>query len=267
MDEKTLNTYLAFAKTVAEKAGAIMQQYYREDQEVTLKSDNSPVTIADQTINQVLIEEVQKTFPEHGVLGEEESWHEDRDFVWVCDPIDGTFSYTMHVPLAMFSVALVVSGRPVVATAYNPWTDALYEAAAGKGSRRNGQPIHVSNTAWGERTSLLGSSHGGSREPVDDPVLWKELQQKKVHVTKLPGTVFKGCLVAEGSADGRIFIHNGAHDIAAIKLIIEEAGGTVTDLAGNEQPYNQPINGAVMSNGVIHEDLIRLVQQHANLRD
>lgn len=267
MDEKNLQEYLAFAKTIAEKAGEIMNSYYRADQSVEIKSDATPVTVADKAINDLLIEEVKKQYPYHGVLGEEASWNETRSELWVCDPIDGTVSFIMHVPLAMFSLAFVEDGVPKVAVAYSPWTQAMYWAVLGGGSHRNGEPIAVSGRDWGQRTMLLGSSHGGSREPVDHPKIWKELYQAGVNVTKLPGTVFKGCLVAEGSADGRIFVHNGAHDIAAIKLIIEEAGGKVTDLTGSEQPYSQAINGAVMSNGLIHAKLLGLVEQYANTRD
>ncbi len=92
---------------MAKRAGELMKQFYRADQKVEVKNDNSPVTIADKTINQELISRVKERFPDHGVLGEEASWHEDRDIVWVCDPIDGTVAYILHLPTSMFSLALV----------------------------------------------------------------------------------------------------------------------------------------------------------------
>lgn len=264
-DEKT--QYLLFAKALAKKAGEIMQQYYRADQHIELKADESPVTIADKAINSYVIEQVQKKYPNHGVLGEEESWKAESELLWVCDPIDGTVAYIMHMPLSMFSLALVRNGVPVLAVAYNPWTNDIYSASQGSGAYRNEQKISVSERTWHDRPRILTSSHTGSREPADHLAIWQELQKLRISTSRVPGTVFKGCLVAEGSADGRIFVHDGAHDIAAIKLIIEEAGGKVTDISGGEQRYDQPINGAVMSNGLIHQELLDLVKQHENIRD
>jgi fructose-1,6-bisphosphatase/inositol monophosphatase family enzyme len=268
MNDLQLRGYIDFAKKVALKAGVIMNKYFYADQRIEIKSDSSPVTIADKEINSLLIDLVKKHYPDHGVRGEEESWCPEEKILWVCDPIDGTKAFTVHMPLAMFSLALVEDGRPILAAAYNPFTDTLYEAQLGQGARRNGETIHVSDRSWGAGLQLVGSGHGiYSHEPVDSPLFLEELQRQKITVSNVPSTVFKGCLIAEGSLDGRTFMHSGAHDIAAIKLIIEEAGGKVTDLAGDEQRYDQPINGAIMSNGLIHDELLDLVGRHANLRD
>lgn len=267
MNEKEALLYLDFAKSMAYQAGEVMKQYYYGNQQIEIKNDNSPVTIADTAINSLLIKKVQELFPKTGVLGEEESWNSDCDELWVCDPIDGTKAYILKIPVAMFSLAFVRNGEPLVAVAYNPWTDQLYEATKGGGAKRNNEVIAVSKRAWNTGVQLLGSSHPGpSGEPVDSIEVWGLLQQNNTSVTNVPGSVFKGCLVAEGSADGRTFMHNGAHDIAAIKLIIEEAGGKVTDLQGNEQRYDRAINGAIMSNGMIHNELLQLVRQRANTR-
>ncbi len=247
---------LTFAKDMAKRAGELMKQFYRADQKVEVKNDNSPVTIADKTINQELISRVKERFPDHGVLGEEASWHEDRDIVWVCDPIDGTVAYILHLPTSMFSLALVENGKPVVAVAYNPWTDELYSAVRGSGAYRNNTPITVSKKMWGPGVHLMGSS-GGKLEPVD-----KKRQTLEAHgfyVSNVHGTVFKGCLVAEGSIDARSFMHTGAHDVAAVCLLVEEAGGKVTDLAGKDQRYDKPVNGCVMSNGIVHDEFLKLV--------
>lgn len=267
MDSTELHEYMQFAKKAARMAGDVMQAYYYADQHVEIKDDDSPVTIADKEINAKLIDLVKAEYPLHGVLGEEESWNPERNLLWVCDPIDGTQAFMSHLPMSMFSLALVEDGRPLVAVAYNPWTNQLYEATKGSGALRNGVSIAVSDRKWAAKAVVLGSSSAISRaEAVDNSAIRAELWKKSIAVINAPGTVFKGCLVAEGSADGRTFVHSGAHDVAAIKLIIEEAGGKVTDLDGNEQRYDGPINGAVMSNGVIHDELLNLVKQHANTR-
>jgi fructose-1,6-bisphosphatase/inositol monophosphatase family enzyme len=247
---------LAFAKKMASEAGEIMRKYYRRNQQVLFKKDHSPVTIADRTINNHLIEWVKKEFPDHGVLGEESSWEPTRNNVWVCDPIDGTVAYILHLPTSMFSVALVIDGQPVVAVALNPWTDELYWAVKDGGAWRNSEKINVSQKKWEAGIHLAGSS-GGNKEPVDKKR--KDLESKQFYVSNVHGTVFKGCLIAEGSLEARSFMHSGAHDVAAIKLIIEEAGGKVTDLDGNDQRYDRPVNGCVMSNGLVHDEFLALV--------
>lgn len=246
---------LAFAKELAYEAGEIMKKYYRVDQQVETKVDDTPVTIADKQVNDLVIEHIKAMFPDDGVMGEEASWHADRHRLWVCDPIDGTIGYTMRIPTSMFSLALVIDGKPVIAVTYNPRVDELYHAVLGEGAFMNDQSINVSARSWGEDVRITTSSHESifrSKELV------KELSKQRVFVHALLGLVHQGCLIAEGAIEGRIFSYHGAHDIAAVKLIIEEAGGKVTDLDGNEQRYDQPINGAIMSNGLIHDKLLEL---------
>lgn len=248
---------LEFAKSMAHDAGEVMEKYYRIDQGVEIKSDSTPVTIADTEINNLLIERVKMEFPEYGVLGEEASWNEDRETLWVCDPIDGTPAFIYHVPTFMFSLALVVNGEPVLGLAFNAMTGDTYRATKGAGAFLNDKTINTSTRKWNDEARLAGSSDGA----VDGMSSAAALREQGIKVVNSFGAVFKGCLIAEGSLDGRVFIHNGAHDIAAIKLLIEEAGGKVTSLDGNEQRYDRRINGAVMSNGLIHDELLQLVRE------
>ncbi len=247
---------LEFAKNMSTVAGEIMKKYYRVDQGVEIKEDNTPVTLADKEINDLLIESVKKEFPDYGVLGEEANWNEDREKLWVCDPIDGTPAFIYHIPTFMFSLALVVDGDPVIGVAFNATTNDIYQAERGKGSFLNGKAISTSSRRWGNEARLAGSSDGAV-----DGLSTSALKEQGIKVINSFGAVFKGCMIAEGSLDGRVFVHNGAHDIAAVKLIIEEAGGKVTDLDGNEQRYDNQINGAVMSNGLVHDNLLQLVKE------
>ncbi len=250
---------LEFAKNMATVAGEIMKKYYRIDQGVEIKEDSTPVTIADKEINDLLIETVKTEFPDYGVLGEEASWNEDREKLWVCDPIDGTIGYMLHIPTSAFSLALVIDGVPKIAIAYNPWVDELYSAVEGKGAFLGDKQIHVSDKKWGERLHIAQSS--GGKDPFRDRELVSNLASQQAFVNSSPGIVYHGCLIADGSIEGRVFLYHTAHDIAATKLIIEEAGGKVTDLGGNEQRYDRKINGAIMSNGLIHDELVKIVRQ------
>ena len=250
---------IEFAKSMAADAGKIMKKYYRIDQGVEIKDDTTPVTLADTEINSLLIERVKAEFSDCGVLGEEESWNEDREKLWVCDPIDGTVGFILHIPTSAFSLAYVVDGVVKAAVAYNPFVDELYYAVIGGGAFRNGQPIKVSTKSWGEQVHIAQSS--GGKDPFRDVELVAHLASQKIYINSSPGIVYHGCLIAEGSIEGRVFMYHTAHDIAAVKLIIEEAGGKVTDIDGNEQRYDRKLNGAVMSNGLIHDELLKIMKE------
>jgi fructose-1,6-bisphosphatase/inositol monophosphatase family enzyme len=250
---------LEFAKNMAAEAGKIMKKYYRIDQGIEIKSDSTPVTIADKAVNDLLIERVKVEFSDCGVLGEEESWNEDREKLWVCDPIDGTVGFILHIPTSAFSLAYIVDGVVKAAVAYNPWVDELYHAVVGGGAYRGDQPIKVSTKKWGEYIHIANSSGGHDIFRNNDLV--KRLASEKVFINSSPGIVYHGCLIAEGSLEGRTFVYHTAHDIAAVKLIIEEAGGKVTDIDGNEQRYDRKLNGALMSNGLIHDKLLEVAKE------
>lgn len=264
MNEDELKKCAEFAREMAAEAGNIMRKYADMDQQVERKGDNSPVTIADTTINSVLIERVKQAFPDHGVLGEEESYEADRNKLWVCDPIDGTVSFILHAPVSMFSAAFVVDGEVLVAVTYNPWTDELFEAVKGGGATKNGKPIHVSNRTWGNGAIIVSTSDPAHKPyPTDSPESTLRIRSEGNRLFFLSGGVFKGMMIAQGYADGYIFPYDTAHDIAAVKLIVEEAGGSVTNLAGEEQRYDQKISGAIVSHKGVHTQLREISEDYA----
>lgn len=249
-------TLLTFACDLARQAGDIMRYYFNEaDKKVTRKANNTPVSEADIKINQLLIDRVRQTFPAHGVLGEEQSLHADRAELWVCDPIDGTVSFILGVPTAMFSLAYVVEGVPQVAVMYEPMLDKMFTAVKGEGAFLGNTRLHVSM-----RDSLQGALVGitaSVNQLIKRQSFCKTLTRQGAHLSTVPGNVFKGSLVAQGKLDGYVFPGRSAHDIAAEKLIIEEAGGKVTSLDGVDQKYNTAIRGALITNGQIHDQLVQ----------
>lgn len=254
---------MAFATEIAEHAGVVMLDYfYRQDQGVATKDDTTLVTEADQKINDYLIAQVKQRLPQYGVLGEEASWQADKNKLWVCDPIDGTDGFIDGVPTAMFSLAFVANGSVVLGVMYDPYQKRLLSAIKGKGAMLNGGSISVSqkdNIKQAKVFTVSGVS--GFLERVE---LYKDLMAQGAYVKLVPGNVFKSSLIATGKADGYYFPGKKAHDIAAAKLIVEEAGGKVTDLDGNEQPYNGSIRGAIISNGQIHNELVAAVRRYGS---
>ena len=254
------NEYLEFAKNIAYKANEIMLKYYNCDKKSDYKNDNTIVTIADKKINNYLIKEVKVKYPNHSVDGEEESIG-SSDYVWICDPIDGTAMYAREIPVCVFSLALSIKGKIVVGVVYDPFNDNMYYASLGNGAYKNDLKIHVNNYNLDDKESLVHyDMHPSFEYDIYDVI--KELE-KRTYIVSI-GSVIRACMcIAEGNFNLAIFpgtIHKNC-DIAAVKIIVEEAGGTVTDLFGNDQRYDKNINGAIISNGIVHNEVVDLIKE------
>ena len=255
------NGYLNFAIDIAKYAGKVILKYFSQDNGQKYKDDNTIVTLADTEINSYLITKVKEKYPNHAVDGEEEQFGKSN-YKWVCDPVDGTAMYARHIPVAVFSLALVIDGIPVLGVIYDPFTDNLYSAIKGQGAYKNSKPINVNNYKLDDIKSVANFDIWPKAE-YDIIDVIKELGKKTYFVAI--GSVIRACTcVASGEFNLAIFPgtkHKNC-DIAAAKVIVEEAGGKVTDLFGKEQRYDQNINGAIISNGVVHDEVIKEIKNH-----
>lgn len=255
--------YLQFAKDIAYKAGEIMLKYFKEDNKASYKGDKTIVTLADKEINSYLISRVKEKFPTHSVDGEEEQFGKSN-YVWVCDPVDGTAMYARHIPVAVFSLALVIDGVSTVGVVYDPFTDNLYSAIKGKGAYKNGEKICVNEYQLDDIRSVSNFDMWSKSEYNVYDVI-KMLGEKTYFVSI--GSVIRGAMcVADGEFSMAIFPGTKRKncDIAAAKVIVEEAGGRVTDIFGNEQRYDRDINGAIISNGLVHDEVLKTVNKNLN---
>lgn len=260
-----MTPYLDFAKDLADQAGEIMLQYFQVGVANDLKEQegNTPVTIADKTINSLVIETVRKQYPTHAVIGEEESFgRKDADYVWVCDPIDGTTPYVMGVPTNVFSLAMIDAkdGQPVAAVVYDPYMKRKYWATKDGGAFMNGQPIHVNEVDTLDQ-AIIGGSSKRSKE-IQTANFRGAVIDKCYRPIIMNSIIYEAMLVATGQIAATVFVGAGCHDVATSKLIVEEAGGRVTDVFGHEQRYDQTIKGAIISNGLIHDELVELAKAY-----
>jgi myo-inositol-1(or 4)-monophosphatase len=260
-----------FAIDFAKKAGAIMRKYFTVGLAKETKDDanQSPVTIADLEINAALIDAVRAQFPTHSVLAEEESFFTEPrgEYLWVCDPVDGTRPFAMGIPISAFSLALTKDGESILGVICDPWNDRIFVGEKGKGAYMNGKQIRVS-----DRATLKGAqgdvefTKKGKYDILDLPrALLKDAGVSSV--AKIPSIVYISSLVAAGQFDFVVFPMTTGHDIAAAKIIVEEAGGTVTSMMGEEQrfDYDNTIDGALVTNGKIHNELLSVVKRVATL--
>lgn len=259
LQPEELSSRLSWAEEIARDAGRMMLEFASSGElGVVIKLDKTQVTEADKAINAMVIARARKAYPRDGVLGEEASENADRKLLWVCDPIDDTNGYILGMTSAMFSLALVEEGQPVVAVLYEPRLDRMFTATKGGGAFENGQPIRVTGQ------SLLSGAQVAYSPTYSQLIIrlafYDSAVEAGVKLVPANGAAYKGILTATGMVDAFIFPGRGAHDVAALKLIVEEAGGKVTDLYGKEQRYDQKTYGAIVSNGRLHDQLVKLVQ-------
>jgi len=250
---------LEFAKKLARKAGKIMLEYFSIDKQIKYKDDASPVTIADEKVNRLVIEELTKKFS-YGIIGEEESTTQygKQDTVWICDPIDGTKAFIYGLPTAMFSLGLVHKGKSVMGVAYDPFLDRMFYASRGNGSYCNGLKLKVS-----DGSNLKGHNVGiisDAKELIKVKDTIEKLARKGANAVYVEGAVYKSCLVAEGKFVGYFSDLPKTHDLAAVSVILEEAGGKITAPDGSPLDFSKYFEGAVVSNGKVHNELLELLE-------
>ncbi len=258
-----MNRYLDTALELAQQAGQIMLQHFDNGVVVNLKDDNTPVTIADETINQLVIDRICDQYPSHGVIGEEGSVERpDSSFQWVCDPIDGTLPYTLGIPTNVFSLALTEEGDPVVAVVADPYLEKLYTATKGDGAFCNEVSIGVSKKDTFDGAIMNVSGRSGNNAAVLGGPLYADLEQLGGHMLHHSSMVYEAVLVASGKFDAAVFTKQTPWDAAAAALIVEEAGGRVTDVSGLPQRYDRPLRGTIFSNGFLHDEMVEIAARH-----
>lgn len=258
--ENSYKKELLVAKKIAYASGRVMRRYFlANDQGKEIKKDNSLVTVADKKINSLVIKEISRNFDD-GVIGEEKSSTKyGMGRRWFCDPIDGTKAFVWGTPTAMFSLALVVDGKPVLGVAYDPFLDMLYEAVQGCGSYCNRKRIHVSDKGLsGEHVAVTSSL----RKVLKNFRPISSLIREGVRVATFSGAVYKACLVARGKFVGYFEAGVNAHDMAAVHVIVKEAGGKCTRYDGTEPDYSAPFKSAVISNRKVHKKLVEIANLH-----
>jgi len=256
---------LEFALTLADRADAIsLSRYQALDLEITTKPDNSPVTDADKAVERAIIDAIATKYPSDGVVGEEFGSSGSKDRYWVIDPIDGTKNFVRGVPTWATLIALVENEEVVASVVSSPALYRRWYASAGGGAfvveggsvKASPAPrkLNVSKVSQLSDASITYSDFQGwgARRANFEKLLdgaWR---------TRGLGDFWSHMLVAEGAVDVAIEPSLALWDMAALDLIVREAGGKFTSLDGVDGPFGP---NAVSSNGVIHGAVITALNQ------
>jgi myo-inositol-1(or 4)-monophosphatase len=219
---------------------------------------NNPVTEADHAAEKAIIAVIRNRYPDHFILTEESGkLGNPADITWIIDPIDGTVNFAHGIPVCCVSIGVEKNGEMILGAVYNPLMDELFVAEKGEGATLNGKAIRVSNTQKLSGACLAtGFPYSYPTDGGPLPV-FEKLIRAGVAVRRLGSAALDLCWVAAGRFDGYYEHSLNAWDSAAGYLIVEEAGGMVTDFAGNTYSPYQP--QLLATNGIIHEELKNII--------
>lgn len=245
----------------AERAGAILKQYYGSNFKISNKEGvNNLVTEADHAAEKVIMDTIREVFPDHYILSEESGeMPTSSEYKWIIDPLDGTVNFAHGLPLCCVSIGLEQGGEMLMGAVYNPFFNEFYFAQKGYGATLNDQIIHVSKeTEVGKACLVTGFPYSFLVEENGPLDVFCRMIRAGVPVRRLGSAAMDLCWVAAGRFEG-FFEHKlNAWDSAAGFLIVEEAGGKVTDYKGvRYSPYQPQI---VATNGKIHDELLLWIE-------
>ncbi|MEO8403375.1 MAG: inositol monophosphatase family protein [Chitinophagaceae bacterium] len=251
----------------AAKAGAAeIQRFFNKEFKITNKEGvNNPVTEADHASEKAIFEVIKSKFPDHYILSEEAGEIvQDSNYKWIVDPIDGTINFAHGIPLNCVSIGIEHNGEMILGAVYNPHLNEFFLAEKGKGATLNDKPIHVSNETEAIKACLVtGFPYTYINIPNGPLEIFERFIRKGVPVRRLGSAAIDLCWVACGRFDGFYEHKLEAWDSAAGYLIVEEAGGRVTDLVGNKfSPYQHKI---LATNGKIHDEMLDVINLRKEL--
>jgi myo-inositol-1(or 4)-monophosphatase len=249
------------AQRLAREAGRIQRDRYETDIEIRTKSAAIDlVTEVDHACEKLIVDALTRERPEDAILAEEGGGtdYEGAAWRWVIDPLDGTTNYAHGYPRFCVSIGVEHHGERTVGVVYDPLLDELYSAVRGGGASCNGRPIGVSPEAdFANALLATGFAYDVHRSLEDNLNHFADVVKRARAVRRDGSAALDLCYVAAGRFDGFWEMKLHAWDVAAGLLIVEEAGGRISNMTGG--PADRSGNQTVATNGHIHDTLIRLL--------
>lgn len=242
------------------RAGQILTDYFQKNKKLLKirKHSKEIVTFYDKLIDKFLIKEIEKRFPDHNFLTEESGFkNKNSDFTWLIDSLDGTSNFAVGNPLFSISIALIKNKKLILGAIYSPIIDELYFTEKGKGAFLNNQKIKVS------RINRLAKGYlyfceGGELNRKRTFKIIKKIYPHVIELRKLGSAALEAAWVAAGKGEGYLTTKINPWDVGAGVLIVEEAGGKVTDFKNKTWQLIQ--TDFIASNGKVHPGIVKLVK-------
>jgi myo-inositol-1(or 4)-monophosphatase len=250
------------AADVAREAGALLLTFTAETKNVRKKGAVNLVTAADIASQELIVARLAAAFPDHSILAEEEGLGHTAgaEHLWIIDPLDGTTNYSHGYPVFGVSIALSINGQVTAGAVFNPNSGEMFTAERGRGAALNGKPIHVSTTAEVNDALLVtGVPYWIREKPEGIMAKFKAFSVRAQGVRRSGAASLDMCEVACGRADG--FWEEGLApwDTAAGSLLIEEAGGRLSNFSGGVFDIYEP--EVLASNSLVHMEMLEIIKR------
>ncbi|MES2704798.1 MAG: inositol monophosphatase family protein [Bacteroidota bacterium] len=248
-----------------QEAGKIIQGRFNGTFTIDHKEGiNNLVTEVDKLAEKKIMEIISDAFPGHTIISEEAGeMIQESEYQWIIDPIDGTVNFAHGIPICCVSIGVLHKDVLVLGAVYNPMMNELFFAERGKGATLNGVPISVSRKADFNKAFLVTGFPYKWPDGAEHPIkVFERLVLEGLPVRRLGSAAIDLCWVACGRFDGFWEYNLNAWDVAAGYLMVEEAGGKVTDFEGH--PYNVFDKETLATNGFIHEQMLAVIKRQSN---
>jgi len=256
-----MNPFTEFAVSAARKAGELLKSRLNTPHSIDYKGVVNLVTEADRMSEALILDLIQRQFPDHSVLTEESPERErDSSYRWIIDPLDGTTNYAHGYPVFCVSIALEQDGNMIVGVVYHPMMDEMFVSEKGKGSWLNGQRIWVSDTSDLSRSLIATGFPYDVRESENNNLnYFNSMIMKAQAIRRAGAAALDMAYLAAGRFDGFWELKLMPWDTAAASLLVQEAGGSVTDLRGRNFSLTAP--HVLASNGKIHQQMLSALSE------
>lgn len=242
-------------ESIAREAGALLMGHFRRHVKIEYKGDVDLVTVADRESEALILDRIRRHFPSHDVMGEEGTRIETgSNYKWYVDPLDGTTNFAHSFPVFCVSLAVEHNGQRIAGVVYDPTRDELFAAEKGNGARLNGESIHVSSTPRLADSLVATGFPSHKRHKNPNIYFYHQITLRSHGVRRAGSAALDLCNVAAGRFDGFWEFNLNPWDTAAGVLLVEEAGGRVTDFSGG--PFQIASRETLASNGLIHDALL-----------
>ena len=248
--------FMRTALEAARAAADIIRHYYRGQLDITLKADHTPVTQADVEAEQAIRDIITGRFADHGFFGEETGAQEiDREYLWLVDPIDGTKSFIRRYPFFSTQIALMKDGELVLGVSSAPEFDEIAWAEKGSGAWLNDERIEITHIEAIDRASIST----GNLATLANSTRWEQFGRIVAQANRIRGygDFYHYHLLAAGKIDAVIESDVNILDIAALAVIVREAGGVFTDLYG--RPLDLDTTSVLAANSSLHATLLEML--------
>jgi len=246
---------------ISKEAGELIRNAFGKTHSVEFKTNElNLVTETDKASEKLITDFIRKKYPSHGVLAEEGSEsNKSAEYLWVVDPLDGTTNFAHGLPIFSVSIGLQKNGETIAGVVYDVMRNVLYSAEKGSGSFENEKRINVStNENIGHSILVTGFPYDVKLNPDKAYERFIAFLKQARAIRRLGSAAIDFCYAANGVFDGFWEVSLHPWDICAGKLIVEEAGGLVTDFDGNKiDIYSKRI---LASNGAIHQKMIEVLK-------